>query len=153
MEHAREHTRPSISTRAHPSAIEARAGSEEEIRSNFGTVPGAELPVAVYVSVFVAFAWIVVASLIAFTNGSDADLALGMAVVLTVVFFALPVLVWLTAKSHAHSITQAGDFLSSPVETATGTLTGASVWLQIVLIPVALALAATLIGATSMLVH
>lgn len=108
---------------------------------------------AVYVSVFVAFAWIVVASLIAFANGADADLALGMAVVLTVVFFALPLLVWLTAKSHARSAEEAGDFLSSPVETATGTLTGASVWLQIVLIPAALALAATLIGATSMLVH
>ena len=148
-----EHTRPSVSTRADASAIEVQTGSVEQSRSNYGTVPGAELPVAVYVSAFVAFAWIVVASLIAFANGADADLALGIAVVLTVVFFALPVLVWLTAKSHARSIEQEGDFLSSPVETATGTLTGASVWLQIVLIPAALALAATLIGATSMLVH
>lgn len=132
----------------------AAGRTEPEVRSGYGTVPGAELPVAVYVSVFVAFAWIVVASWIAFANGGDAELALGMVGVLTVVFFALPPLVWLTARSHSHTPQEAsGDFLASHVETATGSLSGGSAWLQIVLIPAALALAATLIGATSMLVH
>jgi len=136
-------------------AVEAPPRSDEQpARSNYGAVPGAELPVAVYISVFVAFAWIVVASWIAFASGSDAVLALAMAGVLTVVFFALPLLVWLTARSHADKPRDAArDFLASRVETATDTLSGASAWLQILLIPAALALAATLIGVTSLLVH
>ena len=85
-----------------PSAAQPTAASERaSVRSNYGAVPGAELPVAVYVSVFAAFAWIVLASWLAFANDADADLALGMAGVLTVVFFALPVLVRLTAMAHA----------------------------------------------------
>ncbi len=128
--------------------------SEHNARSSYGAVPGEEFPASVYVSVFVAFAWILAASLIAFARDADANLAIGMAVVLMVVFFALPVLVWLTARSHARSSpATAGNFLTSRVETATGTLTGANAWLQIAVIPTALALAATLIGAASLLVH
>ena len=136
-------------------AVEAPPrGDEQPARSNYGAVPGSELPVAVYISVFAAFAWIVLASWLAFANDADADLALGMAGVLTVVFFALPVLVRLTAMAHPRARPEkADDFLASRVETATGTLSGASAWLQIVLIPAALALAATLIGVTSLLVH
>jgi hypothetical protein len=125
-----------------------------DARSNYGTVPGAELPVAVYWSVFIAFIWVVVAAWIAFANDADAELSLGMATVLTIVFFTLPVLIRMTANSHADTTSdRKQDFLASPVETATDTLTGASAWLQIALIPVALALAATLIGVTSVLVH
>ena len=136
----------------------AQSGKAEcngvSVRSNYGTVPGTELPIAVYGSVFAAFIWVMVAAWIAFGNGADADLSLGMATVLTTVFFALPVLVRLTAKSHADTTRdKERDFLASPVETATGTLTGASAWLQVLLIPAALALAATLIGAASALVH
>jgi len=133
---------------------EKAESSGVNVRSNYGAVPGAELPVAVYGSVFVAFIWVVVVAWIAFANDADADLSLGMAVVLTIVFFALPVLIRLTANAHANTARDRKlDFLASRVETATGTLTGASAWLQILLIPAALALAATLIGATSVLVH
>jgi len=132
----------------------AAGRTEPELRSGYGMIPGAELPVAVYVSVFAAFAWIVLASWLAFANDADADLSLGIAGVLTVVFFALPVLIRLTAMAHPRARQEKPhDFLASRVETATGTLSGASAWLQIVLIPAALALAATLIGATSLLVH
>jgi hypothetical protein len=136
-------------------AVEAPPRSDEQAaRSNYGAIPGSEFPVAVYISVFLAFAWIVLASWLAFANGADADLALGVAGVLTVVFFALPVLIRLTATAHPRSRREkAHDFLASRVETATGTLSGASAWLQVVLIPAALALAATLIGAISLLVH
>lgn len=123
-------------------------------RSDYGSVPGAEFPPSVYVSVFAAFAWILVASWLAFAHAGDADLALGFAAVLAIVFFALPVLVRLTALSHARKRQGLrGDFLASRVETATGHLSGASAWLQVLIIPLALALAATLIGATSVLVH
>jgi hypothetical protein len=145
----------STSDSADRPAVEAPPPSDEQAaRSNYGTVPGAELPVAVYISVFAAFAWIVLASWLAFANDADADLALGIAGVLTVVFFALPVLIHLTATAHPRTRRErAHGFRASRVETATGTLSGASVWLQIMLIPAALALAATLIGAVSLLVH
>jgi hypothetical protein len=137
-----------------PVAPQQARRSGETPRSDYGSVPGTEFPVAVYVSVFAAFAWILVASWLAFANGDDADLALGFAAVLTIVFFALPVIVRLTAAAHSREPQGTrNDFLSSRVETATGSLTGASAWLQVLIIPVALALAATLIGVTSVLVH
>ena len=133
---------------SHPEDVEPAA------RSSYGSVPGEEMPAAVYISVFIGFVWMVVASWLAYGAGADADLVLGFAGVLTVVFFALPVLVVLTARSHSErGRTERGDFLSSPVETATGSLTGGSAWLQVLLIPAAVALAATLIGVTSVLMH
>jgi hypothetical protein len=148
-------TRQSASAGADRPTVEAPPGSDEQlVRSNYGAVPGAEFPVAVYVSVFAAFAWIVLASWLAFANDADADLSLGIAAVLTVVFFALPVLIRLTAMTHPRARHEkAHNFLASRVEIATGTLSGSSAWLQVVLIPAALALAATLIGAISLLVH
>jgi hypothetical protein len=128
--------------------------SDAEVRSSYGAVPGAEFPVAVYASVLAAFAWILGVSWWAFASDGDADLALSFVVVLAVVFFALPVLMYLTAKHHSRPTCDSrGDFLSARVEIATGRLTGASAWLQVLLIPAALALAATLIGGASVLVH
>jgi hypothetical protein len=124
-----------------------------EARSGYGLVPGAEFPAAVYISVLAAFAWILLASWLAFARDEDAAFNLGIAAVLAIVFFALPTLVHLVAARRARRRPEAGDFLSSRVDTATGPLSGASAWLQVLLIPAALALAATLIGATSVLVH
>ena len=67
--------------------------NEDEPRSNYGTVPGAELPAFVYVSVLAAFGWIMLASWLAFAGDTDAALALGIAILLAVVFFALPILI------------------------------------------------------------
>jgi hypothetical protein len=126
----------------------------EAPRSDYGSVPGAELPAFVYVSVLAAFAWVMLASWLAFARSTDAALALAVAIVLGIVFFALPVIVRLVARAHARPEREpAREFLSAPVETATGPLPGASAWLQVLLIPLALALAATLIGATFILVH
>jgi hypothetical protein len=126
----------------------------EEPRSSLGTVPGAELPPFVYISVLAAFGWIMLASLFAFARDADAGLALGMAVVLAVVFFALPLIIRHVAnRFNARSRPVAGDFLSAPVETATGPLKGSSAWLQVLLIPLALAIAATLIGGAYLLVR
>ena len=44
------------------------------------------------------------------------------------------------------------DFLCSPVDTATGKLTGSQAWLQILVIPLALAFAAIAIGAVRLFV-
>jgi hypothetical protein len=132
---------------------DASAGSQEP-RSSYGTVPGTELPAFVYVSVLAAFAWIMLASWLAFAGDMDAMLALGIAVVLGIVFFALPVIIRQVAVANTRNRPEAtDDFLSAPVETATGPLPGWSAWLQILLIPLALALAATLIGAAYVLVR
>jgi hypothetical protein len=127
---------------------------QEPPRSDYGSVPGAEFPAFVYVSVLAAFAWILLASWLAFARGADAALVLAVAIVLGIVFFALPLIVRRVAVAHSRPEREpAQDFLSAPVETATGPLSGASAWLQVLLIPLALALAATLIGAVSVLVH
>jgi hypothetical protein len=126
----------------------------EAPRSGYGSVPGAEFPAFVYVSVLIAFAWLLLASWLAFARDTDAALALAVAVVLGIVFFALPIIVHLVAIAHSHPKREdARDFLSAPVETATGSLPGSSAWLQVLIIPLAVALAATLIGATSVLMH
>jgi hypothetical protein len=139
-----------------PLRLAATEATEEgrETRSSYGTIPGGELPVFVYVSVLAAFGWIMLASWVAFARDMDADLPLGIAVVLGVVFFALPVIIRHAAVAFSHPRRQRqGEFLAAPVETATGPLSGADAWLQVLIIPLALALAATLIGAAYVLVR
>jgi hypothetical protein len=128
------------------------ADAGREPRSSLGTVPGAEFPAFVYVSVLAAFAWIMLASWLAFAGDMDAELPLGIAVVLAIVFFALPIIIRHVAIGFSHNKPRtSGDFLSAPVDTATGPLRGSSAWLQVLLIPAALALAATLIGTANLL--
>jgi hypothetical protein len=130
------------------------ADAGREPRSSLGTIPGAEFPAFVYVSVLAAFAWIMLASWLAFADDVDAELPLGIAVVLAIVFFALPIIIRHVAIAFSHNKPRTtGDFLSAPVDTATGPLPGSSAWLQVLLIPAALALAATLIGTAYLLVR
>ena len=125
-----------------------------EIRSSYGTIPGDDLPTFVYVSVLAAYAWIMFASWPAFARDMDADLSLGIATVLGIIFFALPIIIRHVSAAFSRPKPQAQqDFLAAPVETATGPLSGASAWLQVLIIPLSLALAATLIGAASVLVR
>src|SRR5262245_2533864 len=136
-------------------SIPARRGEDQEApRSGYGAVPGAEFPASVYVSVLAAFAWIMLASWLAFAGDMDAALALGIAIVLAIVFFALPTIIRQVASANSPARPEvARDFLSSPIDTATGPLRGSSAWLQVLLIPLALALGATLIGLASVLVR
>jgi hypothetical protein len=116
-------------------------------------VPDAEFPKAVYLSVVAAFGFILVASWAAFGGGADADLSLGFATVLAVVFFALPIVMHKTAASRSADKPPALDeFLHSRVDTATGSLCGAEAWLQILIIPLAMAFAAVAIGAVYVVV-
>ena len=116
-------------------------------------VPGVEFPVAVYLSVVAAFAWILLASWLAFGADTEADLGLAVATLLGIVFFALPILLYRTATRRFHAQRQRlDDFLCSPVDTATGKLTGAQAWLQILVIPLVLAFAAIVIGAVHLFV-
>ena len=125
----------------------ATISTAPEHRSDYGHVPGEEFPRAVYGSVVAAFVFIVAASWVAFGSGADADLTLGFATVLTIVFFALPILVrYAAAARSSDKPAKLDEFLSSRVETATGWLTGPEAWLQILIIPLSLAFAAVAIG-------
>jgi hypothetical protein len=122
-------------------------------RSGYGHLPGAEFPKVVYRSVVAAFGFILAASWAAFGGGADADLSLGFATVLTIVFFALPILMRRTAATRSGDKPMAlDDFIHSHVETATGPLTGAEAWLQVLIIPLVLAFAALAIGAVYVIV-
>jgi|GEM_PF-4722830 len=116
-------------------------------RGGEGRVPGAELPAALYASLIAAFGAVLLVSWWAFGGGDDSNLSLAMATVLGLVFFVLPVLSYRTAARRCGaSCTPLEAFLRAGVDTATGPLSGRHAWLQILIIPAALVLAALLIG-------
>ncbi len=131
---------------------EKRANVGDAERSSYGTIPGDEFPPVVYRSVGLAFAWMLAAAWLAFGSASGTDLDLALATVLFTVFLALPVLLYRTARNRLPRNGSEGphpaakQFLSSRVDIATGTLSGREAWLQVILIPAGLALAATIIG-------
>lgn len=107
-------------------------------------IPGSELPSGVYRLAWFAFAWLVVAAWIGFGNNGGTDLALVFVSVIVLVMSALPMLARKTALRHQQ------DFEPAPtgadetgLETASGKLSDAEAYFQILLIPIALAFAAT----------
>jgi len=73
---------------------------------------------------------------------------------LVAIFIAIPILACRTATSHLtisstveSKRVELAQFLDSRIETEAGTLSGWETWLQVILIPVALAVAASFIGA------
>ena len=122
--------------------------ANDERRSNYNSVPGDEFPTAVYRSIVIAFAWMMIAAWLAFGGTSGTDLDLAVATVLFIVFLALPIITHrTTANRRGHDRRPTPQsFRSSQVDIATGTLSGREAWLEVLLIPIALALAATLIG-------
>jgi uncharacterized membrane protein YtjA (UPF0391 family) len=120
---------------------------DDEHRSNYDSIPGDELPPAVYRTIVFAFAWMMLAAWLAFGGASGTDLDLAVATVLFVVFLALPIIMYRTARNRLQrQRTVPKEFISSRVDIATGTLSAREAWLQVLMIPIALALAATLIG-------
>lgn len=115
-------------------------------------IPGGELPRAVYRSIVFAFVWMLLAAWIAFGTAREADFTLAFASLLFFIFLGLPVLISITARHHMTAPRETLEhFLDADVDTATGPLPGRAVWIEIAVIPVALALAATLIGIVYML--
>lgn len=117
-------------------------------------LPGGELPKAVYRTVAAAFAWMLLAALIAFSRDGETDFNIAVGIFLFAVFAALPWLIYMTASHHKHARSEnVSHFLSNDVDTWTGPLSGAAAWIQIAIVPAALALAATLFGAIFVLSH
>ena len=121
------------------------AGSQ--FRSSHGSIPGDEFPAAVYRTVVFAFVWMMLAAWLAFGGAAGTDLDLAIATVLCTVFLGIPILLYRTARNRLQRTNQnSKQFLESRVDIATGTISGTEAWLEVILIPIALALAATLIG-------
>lgn len=106
---------------------------------------GAEFPPVVYRLVMLLFVWFLLAALFAFSHASGLDL--GISVMIFTVMLGLPVVL-----RHANPLFRRGanasweTFHSSEVDVATGRLSGDEATIQVLLIPAALALAATLIS-------
>jgi len=124
-----------------------------ETRSGYGVLPGAEFPTALYVSVAGAFAWMFGFSWLAFgVGGGGVGLDLTMVTVLATVFLTIPLAMYHTASTRFPSVPKRmAAFLQSPIDTYTGPMPPGQAWLEVLLIPGALALAATLIGTVYML--
>jgi hypothetical protein len=116
----------------------------------------ATLPRFVYVSIFAVSAWMLVAMWAAF-GGSEHTAFLLVIVTLFAAFFSilfsLPAIVGRARKKKSHEQEQGVDeFLATPVDTATERLSGAQAWIQIMIVPAAVAIAATLIGIVYLIV-
>ncbi|MFM9939336.1 MAG: hypothetical protein ACKVP7_07560 [Hyphomicrobiaceae bacterium] len=108
---------------------------------------GRELHAAVYVSVAAAYGWMLLAAWIAFGKVGRPDFDLAIATVILLMFLALPFIGFRISWAHSHERRPSWvEFLSSTIDTATGPLSAGDAWIQILIVPGSLALAATLIG-------
>jgi hypothetical protein len=116
-------------------------------------LPGDEFPRGVYICVFAAYLWMFGTAWADFAAPGGTDLDLMMATVLAVVFFGIPFALYRTARTRLVSARpRISDFLNSHVDTFTGPMPAKEAWIEIMLIPLALAAAATLIGGAHVLV-
>jgi hypothetical protein len=123
------------------------APESDELRSAYGSMPGEEFPAGVYFSVIGAFAWMIGIAWLAFASRDGLDLDLTMVTVLAQVFFGIPLAMHHTATRSARLLpARMAGFLNSHVDTWTGEMPAGQAWLEVLLIPAALAVAATLIG-------
>jgi hypothetical protein len=122
-------------------------------RSSYGQVPGEEFPAAVYISVLIAFAGLLVAAWLLFDRSDEIGLDLIIATVLFTVMLGLPLLLGRTVSGQTDAGSRrSGKMRASHVEIYTGTISSGEAWLQILLIPVAMAFAAVALGIITILV-
>jgi hypothetical protein len=109
---------------------------------------GVELPAGIYRTILAAYAWMLLVAWLDFSRTVEASWLASVAIIIGIVLFGIPFLLCRTNRALERA-TQPGleEFLHSDLETATGRLPGREAYLQIVIIPVCLALAATAFGA------
>ncbi|MFM9846141.1 MAG: hypothetical protein ACKVP3_03165 [Hyphomicrobiaceae bacterium] len=129
-----------------------REGAETP-RSSYGQIPGEELPAVIYVSALLSFAGLLAAAWLLFDRNDEIGLDLMIATVLFTAMLGLPLLLarMVSRQTQAHS-QRSGAAPSAHVEIYTGTLSIGEAWLQILLIPLAMAFAAVAIGVVSLMV-
>jgi hypothetical protein len=115
---------------------------------------GQELHPRVYKSVVVAFAWILVIARMAFGYSTEAAWLATVSILFGIVFFSIPIIMRRANRMRARWVKRdVEDFLTSNVEIATGRLPGWEAYLQIMIIPLSLAIAATILGSIWMWVR
>jgi hypothetical protein len=112
-------------------------------------------PAAIFIALAAAL-WFIAVTWVSFARGAEVDWDLLVVTMFFVFFFAL----FLFAASHAlkdprwrQRDTSFSEFLRSEVGTATGPMSGRDVMLEIAVMPLSLALAATLIGMVWIAIH
>ncbi len=131
----------------------ARVDAMNDVATEVQALPGDEFPHGVYIGVFAAYLWMFGTAWADFAAPGGTDLDLMMVTVLAVVFFGIPLALRHTAATRLVSAhPRMSDFLESQVDTFTGPMPAKEAWIEIMLIPLALAAAATLIGGAHVLV-
>jgi len=110
-------------------------------------IPGHEFPSAVYLTIFGAFAWMLLIAWFAFAAPDGTNLDLLMVTVLGLMFFGIPLAMHHTTVRHTIDVPlTVRRFEAEPFQTYTGPMPAWQAWVEVALIPVALAFAATLFG-------
>ena len=126
---------------------------ESAPRSSYGQVPGEELPGAVYMSILLSFAGLLAASWLLFDRSDEIGLDLIIASVLFTAMLGLPVLLGrMVARRTRVDGRRARAQPGTHVDIYTGRLSSGEAWLQILLIPIVMALAAVAIGLVNLTV-
>lgn len=112
-----------------------------------GPALGREFPAGVYLTVTLAYVWLLTAAWLAFGNIRETKLVIAIAALIFAMFLGLPTialrLAWRRSNERGPDWT---SFLDQPVDTWTGPLPAGAAWAQILIIPLSLAFAATLLG-------
>lgn len=118
-----------------------------------GPTLGRELPVGVYLAIVGAYAWILLVAWFAFDRGTEAGLNLGIVSVILVLLLGLPAIIFHLAWTRLNATSpDTRNAYWADLDTATGALPPREAWVQILIIPGALAIAAALIGAVYLIV-
>lgn len=107
---------------------------------------GTEVHGAVYLVAGLAYSWVLFVAWFAFGN-DNAILNLSIVTVIFAVFMGVAGLAYGVAHAHLHKKLPSWDeFVGSKISVATGVISGWEAGLQIMIIPLALAVAATIFG-------
>ena len=128
--------------------------AEHEPRSSYGQIPGEELPAPVYISILLSFAALMAASWLLFDRSDEIGLDLLIGTVLFTAMLGLPILLrrMVSRQTGAHGRRSRAATGHGHVEIYTGRLSSGEAWVQILLIPLTMALAAVAIGLVSLMV-
>lgn len=126
-----------------PEAGDARVSAGELGRTE---IPGEELPNAVYAGIAAGYLCMLTAAWLAFGSSTATDLDLSIIVTLAAIFLAIPLIIrrtairWWRAPEPLWNADR-----SAGLDTATGWIPSRQAYIQILIIPATLALAASLI--------